>query len=172
MTYQEFIDKANEILAAIKNGNYQEDFESPNFVEEHKHNGRVVLVVGDNDGPTSSNDCGSASYTVCGEEFTVERDFYGENETVESSFFDEAEDLEGETENNDEDNDEDLIDVVEGLIEDIRDEIRWLVPSMDDIDSQAAAYADAHGITDYEVVSYEDFDEESFYSDDEEDDDL
>ena len=80
MTYQEFIDKANEILAAIKSGNYQEDFESPNFVEEHEHNGRVVLVVGDNEGPTSSNDCGSASYTVCGEEFTVERDFYGENE--------------------------------------------------------------------------------------------
>lgn len=172
MTYQEFIDKANEILEAIKNGNYQEDIYAPNFVDEHEHNGRVVLVVRDNDGPKSSNDCGGACYTVCGEEFTVERDFYGENETVDSSFFDEAEDLEGETENNDEDNDEDLIDVVEGLIEDIRDEIRWLVPSMDDIDSQAAAYADANGITDYEVVSYEDFDEESFYSNDDEDDDL
>ena len=171
MTYQEFIDKANEILKAIKDGNYQEYIEAPNFVDEHEHNGRVVLVVRDNDGPKSSSDCGSASYTICGEDFSVERDFFGENETVESSFFDEAESLEGETENNDEDNDEGLNNEIEGLIEEIQDEIRWLVPSMDDIDSQAAAYADAHGITDYEVVWYEDFDEESFYNDDEEDDD-
>ncbi len=163
MTYKEYADKAKEILEAIKNGNYEEDVEAPNFVDEHEHNGRVVLVVCDNDGPRSSNDCGSASYTVCGEEFSVERDFYGENESVESSFFDMAENLEDRT--------EELADEVEGLIEQISDEIRWLVPSMDDIDSQAAAYAEANGITDYEVVWYEDFDEESFYSDDEESDD-
>lgn len=161
MTYKEYADKAKEILEAIKNGNYEEDVEAPNFVDEHEHNGRVVLVVLDNDGPKSSNDCGSACYTVCGEEFSVERDFFGENETVESSFFDKAENLE--------DYNEELADEVEGLIEQLQDEIRWLVPSMDDVDSQVAAYAEANGITDYEVVWYEDFDEESFYSDDEDD---
>ena len=107
------------------------------------------------------NDCGSACYTVCGEEFSVERDFFGENETVESPFFDKAENIE--------DYNEELADEVEGLIEQLQDEIRCLVPSMDDVDSQVAAYAEANGITDYEVVWYEDFDEESFYSDDEDD---
>ena len=151
MTYQEFAEKANEIIQAIKDGDYEEELEAPNFVEERKtSDGRTILVVFDADGPKSSSDCGSGTYTVCGEEFYVHFEFFDEEE-VTSSFFDEAKKLTGDPDG--------VKDDVEDLIDDIKDKLRDLSPSFYDVDDQAAAYAEAMGIEYDEAYWYEDLDD-------------
>lgn len=167
MTYKEYADKAKKILEAIKNGNYEEDLEAPNFVDEAEKDGKLYLIVCDMDGCKSSNDPGSGEYTVCGEKFYHQFDIYSSYEyEPESEFFDKAEELEGSPEDIDEN--------VEGLINEIKEAIQDLAPSFSDVDDQAAAYARAMGITDYEeAVWYEDWsDEEEDDLDGEDDDDI
>ena len=157
MTYQEFAEKANEIIQAIKDGDYEVELEAPNFVEEREtSDGRTILVVFDADGPKSGSDCGSGTYIVCGEEFYVHFEFFDEEE-VTSSFFDEAKNLTGDPNS--------IEDDVEDLIDEIKDELRDLSPSFYDVDDQAAAYAEAMGIEYDEAYWYEDLDD----LDDEED---
>lgn len=157
MTYQEFAEKANEIIQAIKDGVYEVELEAPNFVEEREtSDGRTILVVFDADGPKSGSNCGSGTYTVCGEEFCVHFEFFDEEE-VTSSFFDEAKKLTSDPDG--------VKDDVEDLIDEIKDELRDLSPSFYDVDDQAAAYAEAMGIEYDEAYWYEDLDD----LDDEED---
>ena len=157
MTYKEYADKANEIIQAIKDGNYEVELDAPNFVSEHTtSDGRTVLIVYDADGPKSSSDCGGGSYTVCGENFYVQFEFF-DLEEVTGSFFDEAKNLTGDPDG--------VKDDVEDLIDDIKDELRDLSPSFYDVDDQAAAYAEAMGIEYDEAYWYEDLDD----LDDEED---
>lgn len=160
MTYKEYANKAREILEAIKNGNYEEDLEAPNFVDEAERDGKLYLIVCDMDGCKSSNYPGSGYYTVCGEEFHHQFGLYDSYEyEPESEFFKKAEELEGSPEDIEED--------IEDLIDEIKEAIRDLAPSFSDVDDQAAAYARAMGITDYEeAVWYEDWDG----GDDDEDD--
>ena len=153
MTYKEYAEKAKEILAAIKNGKYEEDLEAPNFVEEAHKDGKLYLIVVDRDGCKSSNDPGSGEYTVCGEKFYHQFDIYSSYEyEPKSKFFDMANELEGSPKD-----DEDI----EGLIDEIKEAIQDLAPSFSDVDDQADAYARAMGITDYEeAVWYEEWDGE------------
>ena len=158
MTYQEFAEKANEIIQAIKDGNYEVELDAPNFVSEHTtSDGRTVLIVYDADGPKSSSDCGGGSYTVCGENFYVQFEFF-ELEEVTSSFFDEAKNLTGDPDS--------IEDDVEDLIDVIKDELRGLSPSFSDVDDQAAAYAEAMGI-EYDAAYW--YEDEDCPHDDEED---
>lgn len=161
MEYQEFIEKAKKILAAIKSGNYEEDLEAPNFVEEVEKDGKLYLIVVDRDSCKTSNDPGGGYYTVCGEEFHHQFDIYSSSEyEPESEFFEKAKDLEVST--------EDKKDEIEDLIEKIKEAIIDLAPSFSDVDDQAAAYAKAMGIKDYEeAVWYEDW-----HGDDEEEEDY
>lgn len=165
MTYKDYAEKAKEILKAIKDGNYEEDLEAPNFVRElDTPDGRKILIVFDADGPKTGSDCGWGAYTVCGEVFNIDFDFNDEGE-IESSFFDLAENLEGNPESIEED--------IEELIDEIKDELSYLKPDFSDVYAQADAYAKAMGIgydeaywcEDPDCPSEDDFEEEDYEGD-------
>ena len=146
MTYKEYADKAYKIIEAIKNGNYEEDLDAPNYVEEYEHEGKLFLIVVDRSGIKSSPYSGMGFYTVCGEDFDVTFELYDEHE-FQSDFFDQAKNLEG---------DPDGIDV-EQIIKSVKDALSTLFPDFSSVDGQAAAYAKAMGIErDYEAHWYED----------------
>lgn len=155
MTPQDLSNKANLIIESIKKGDYLEDLEAPNFVEEYEHNGKLYLIVVDKDGIKSSAYCGSATYTICGENFHVIFELYDEHE-FQSDFFDQAEKLKSENASN--------VDDVDSIINRVKDALSTLFPDFSDVEGQAAAYAKAEGITrDYEAYWYED--EESHWKD-------
>ena len=92
MTLQDFSNKANLIIEAIKKGDYQESIdEEPNFVEEYERDGKLILIVVD----TCSPYCGSATYTVCDVDFDVTFELYDEDD-LQSDFFEQAEQLKSE----------------------------------------------------------------------------
>ena len=159
MTYKEFAEKAEEIIQAIDEGNYEVDLEEPNFVKEFERDGHLYLIVVDRDGPKTSNYCGNGDYTICGEKFHHEFSFYNDEEP-ESDFFDKAKVLEGSP--------DDIDDDVDDIIEQIKEKISELAPGFDDVDEQAEAYANARGIKYEQAFWYEDSD----CPRDEEDDDY
>ena len=147
MTYKEFASKAEDIIQAIDNENYEIYLEAPNFVSELKLDGCLYLIVRDIDGPKSSNDCGSGKYTICGEEFYHKFSFENDEEP-ESNFFAKAKELEDYPNEIEED--------VNNIIQNLKDKIRELAPSLDGVEEQAEAYAKAMGIYYDEAFWYED----------------
>lgn len=144
MTLQNFSNKANLIIEAIKNGNYEECLEEPNFVEEYEHEGKLILIVVDTCNPL----CGSCSYTVCDEKFDVTFELFDEH-NYQSDFFDQAKKLKSENVDN--------VEEIDSIVKRVKDALKTLFPDFSSVDGQAAAYAKAVGITrDYEAYWYED----------------
>lgn len=157
MTYKEYADKANKIIESIRNGNYQEDLDAPDYVEEYEHEGKLELIVVDRICPYN----GMGFYTVCDEKFDVTFELFDEHE-FQSEFFDQANNLEGDPAGID----------VKQIIKNVKDALSTLFPDFSSVDGQAAAYAKAMGIErDYEAYWYEDENShwKEFIGEDEED---